>query len=101
MLVPFLEEGEVQVVRLNLITRGVKTFSARDACNLGLSDEEQLAFASKNNLVIVTDDDFLSMGMEFEHSGITYVHQEKYKGISVVLLISTMKRGVPGIYHVF
>jgi len=79
-LVFYTNESVSVTVSEGLKRRGVKAISARDAGNLGLSDEEQLAYASKNNLIIVThDDDFLSMAMECEHSGIAYVHQEKYK----------------------
>ena len=76
----YTNESVSVAVSEGLKRRGVKALSARDVGNLGLSDEEQLAYASKNNLAIVThdDDDFLSMVMEFEHSGIAYVHQEKY-----------------------
>lgn len=50
--------------------RGIKIFAARDAGNLGLSDEEQLNYAAKNNFVIVThDDDFLTMAIKYDHKG--------------------------------
>lgn len=79
-IVFYTNESVSVAVSEGLKRRGVNAISARDAGNLGLSDEDQLAFANKNNLVIVThDDDFLSMAMEFEHNGIAYVHQEKYK----------------------
>ena len=59
--------------------RGVRVISARDAGNLGLSDEEQLNYAAKNNFVIVTHaDDFLTMAIKYDHKGIVYVHQQKY-----------------------
>ena len=59
--------------------RGVKVKSARDADNLGVSDKDQLDYANKNNLVIVThDDDFLSIAINSKHNGIAYVHQQKY-----------------------
>ena len=59
--------------------RGIKIIAARDAGNLGLSDEEQLNYAAKNNFVIVThDDDFLTMAIKYDHKGIVYVHQQKY-----------------------
>lgn len=79
-IVFYTNESVSVAVSEGLKRRGVNTISARDAGNLGLSDEEQLAYASKNNLVIVThDDDFLSIAIELEHTGIAYVHQEKYK----------------------
>ena len=78
-LVFYTNESVSVAVSEWLKRRGVKALSARDVGNLGLSDEEPLAYASKNNLVTVTHDDgFLSMAMEFEHGGIAYVHQEKY-----------------------
>jgi len=59
--------------------RGLKALTARDAGNLGLSDEEQLKYAKGKKLVVVThDDDFLSLAATFEHAGIVYVHQQKY-----------------------
>jgi len=58
--------------------RGVDAFSARDAGNLGLTDEEQLEFAVKNRAVIFTHDvDFLKLALDREHYGVIYVHQRK------------------------
>ncbi|HLG30606.1 MAG TPA: DUF5615 family PIN-like protein [Candidatus Brocadiales bacterium] len=75
----YTNESVSVAVGEGLKRRGVKVISARDADNLGLSDKEQLDYAIKKNLVIVThDDDFLSMAMKFEHKGIVYVHQQKY-----------------------
>ncbi len=75
----YINESVNVAVGEGLKRRGVKVISARDADNLGLSDKEQLDYATKNKLVIVThDDDFLSMAMKFEHKGIVYVHQQKY-----------------------
>lgn len=75
----YINESVNVAVGEGLKRRGVKVISARDANNLGLSDKEQLDYATKKNLVIVThDDDFLSMAMELEHKGIVYVHQQKY-----------------------
>ena len=86
----FYTDESVNVVAAEgLKRRGVNALSARDAGNLGSSDQEQLAYARKKNLVIVThDDDFLSMAMEVQHKGIVYVHQEKY---SVGNLIRRLK----------
>jgi predicted nuclease of predicted toxin-antitoxin system len=69
--------------------RDIYTLTAREAGNLGLSDEEQLEYAKQKELVIVThDDDFLSLSETFEHAGIVYVHQQKY---SVGDLIRNLK----------
>jgi predicted nuclease of predicted toxin-antitoxin system len=85
----YTDESVNVAVAEGLKRRGVKVISARDADKLGLSDKEQLAYATKKNLVIVThDDDFLSMAMKFEHKGIVYVHQQKY---SVGELIRRLK----------
>lgn len=75
----YTDESVNVAVAEGLKRRGVKVVSARDAGNLGLSDKEQIDYATRNNFVIVThDDDFLSMAMKFEHKGIVYVHQQKY-----------------------
>lgn len=69
--------------------RGLKALTARDAGNLGLSDEEHLEYAKGKRLVIVThDDDFLFLAAKFEHAGIVYVHQQKY---SIGELIRNLK----------
>ncbi|HHT9126225.1 MAG TPA: DUF5615 family PIN-like protein [Candidatus Brocadiia bacterium] len=75
----YINESVNVAVGEGLKRRGVKVITARDAGNLGLSDKEQLNYATSKNLVIVThDDDFLSMAMNFEHKGIVYVHQQTY-----------------------
>ena len=75
----YLNESVNIAVVNGLIRRDVEALSAKDVGNLGLSDEEQLNYAVKNNLVIVTHDaDFLSMAMNFKHKGIVYIHQQKY-----------------------
>jgi predicted nuclease of predicted toxin-antitoxin system len=59
--------------------RAVKVITARDVGNLGLSDEDQLEYARRKSMVIVThDDDFLSLAMKLKHKGIVFVHQQKY-----------------------
>jgi len=67
------------VVAEGLKRRDVKVITAKDAGNLGLSDEQQLEYARQKGLVVVThDDDFLSLALEMEHKGIVFVHQQKY-----------------------
>lgn len=69
-LVFYTNESVSIAVSEGLKRRGVNAISARDAGNLSLSDEDQLAYANKNNLVIVThDDDFLSIAIELEQTG--------------------------------
>ena len=61
--------------------RGVSAFSAKEAANLGLSDEEQLIYAGKENAIIFTHDtDFLKIASKRledggTHNGIIYCHQ--------------------------
>ena len=75
----YLNESVNIAVANGLIRRDVEAISAKDIGNLGLSDEERLTYAIKNNLVIITHDaDFLSMAMNFKHKGIVYIHQQKY-----------------------
>ncbi len=66
-------------VASGLNRRGVYAITARDSGNLGLSDIQQLEYSLQNDLVIVThDDDFLSLAINKNHSGIVYVQQQKY-----------------------
>jgi predicted nuclease of predicted toxin-antitoxin system len=64
--------------------RGVDAFSARDAGNLGLTDEEQLIYARKEKVTIFTHDtDFLQIAAQWlderiTHQGIIYCHQTRY-----------------------
>lgn len=61
------ESVNVAIVE-GLKRRGVDAFSARDAGNLGLTDEEQLEFAVKNRAVIFTHDvDFLKTPEEMRN----------------------------------
>lgn len=78
-LVFYTNESVNIAVAEGLKRRGVKVITARDTGNLGLSDKEQLEYARREGLVIIThDDDFLSLAMNFEHEGIVFVHQQKY-----------------------
>jgi len=64
--------------------RGVDAFSARDAGNLGLTDEEQLNYAREEKATIFTHDtDFLQIAAGWTekgrtHHGIIYCHQKSY-----------------------
>ncbi len=78
-LILYLDESVNVAVAEGLRRRGVDVIAAKDVGNLGLSDEDQLKYAIKNNFVIVTHDaDFLSLAKSYEHKGIAFVHQEKY-----------------------
>ncbi len=66
----YLDESVHVAVASGLVRRGINAISAKDAGNLGLSDKEQINYAAKNDLVIVTHDaDFLSSARECEHKG--------------------------------
>jgi predicted nuclease of predicted toxin-antitoxin system len=85
----YLDESVNIAVVDGLRRRGIDTLSAKDAGNLGLSDEEQIIYAKANNFVIVTHDaDFLSLARDSEHKGIVFVHQQKY---SIGALIRNLK----------
>ena len=64
--------------------RGVDSFSARDSDNLGLSDEEQIAYALSQQATIFTHDiDFLRIASRFlgegkTFHGVIYCHQHAY-----------------------
>ena len=77
------ESVNVAVVE-GLKRRGVDAISAREAGNLGLTDEEQLIFAGKESVTIFTHDtDFLQIAARWlnegrSHQGIIYCHQKSY-----------------------
>ena len=60
--------------------RGIEAFSARDCDKLGLTDEEQLIFASEEKGTIFTHDtDFLRIASQWSdegrtHYGVIYCH---------------------------
>ena len=64
--------------------RGVDAFSARDAGNLGLTDEGQLAYAGNEKAAVFTHDtDFLRIAARWmeqgrSHHGIIYCHPKSY-----------------------
>lgn len=79
----YTNESVHVAVAVGLRQRGVDAWSARDAGNLGLSDKEQLDYASRQRAVIFThDDDFLRLAHDWtqrgrEHWGIIYVREQK------------------------
>ena len=80
----YTDESVPVAVAVGLKQRGVDAWSARDAGNLGLSDEEQLAYAVRERAVIFTHDaDFLRLVHDWtrrgrEHWGIIYSPQRKF-----------------------
>lgn len=79
----FTNESVPVAVAEGLKRRGVEALSARDAGNLGLTDEQQLAYAQALNMILFThDEDFLKIAHARlthgqPHGGIIYVHQQK------------------------
>jgi predicted nuclease of predicted toxin-antitoxin system len=82
------ESVSVALVR-PLRQRGIDITTPGDANLLGASDEEQLAFASGENRVLVAHDrDYLWLHHEgIEHAGILYCHQSKYSIGELVQLL--------------
>jgi len=73
--------------------RGVQALSAKDTGNLGLTDEEQIQYASREEAAIFThDDDFLSLVAKSnrEHHGLIYVHQQKLSTGECIRRIKTL-----------
>ena len=73
------EDVNIAIVE-GLKRRGIETYSFKDFKNFGLSDEQQITFAQKNNCVLLTHDtDFLKMVHEnrISHRGILFVSQTK------------------------
>ena len=63
--------------------RGIEAWSAKDAGNLGLTDEAQLAYAVRQGATIFThDDDFFQLAVQWikegrSHCGVIYAHQQE------------------------
>ena len=80
----YANESASVAITEGLRRRGVDALSARDAGNLGLTDEEQLIYANNEKMTILTHDtDFLQMASRWldegkTHQGIIYCHQKTY-----------------------
>jgi len=83
----YLDENISYSVSEGLKRREIEACSAKEANNLGISDEKQLEFAIKQKAVLVTNDaDFLRMVKKrnLAHFGIIYFDQDKY-GIGEII----------------
>lgn len=82
MLKIYVDENVNPAIVNGLRRRGVEAWSAGEAGNLGLSDEEQLEYAAKEHAVFFTHDtDLISISNQWivsgkAHWGIIYVHQD-------------------------
>lgn len=80
----YTDESVSVAIAEGLKRRGVDALSARDASNLGLTDEEQLIYADKEKATIFTHDtDFLQIAGRWmekgrTHYGIIHCHQKNY-----------------------
>lgn len=80
----YTDESVDIAIAEGLKRRGVDAFSARDAGNLGLTDQEQLIFAHDKKVAIFTHDtDFLRLASKWiegkkTHYGVIYSHQKDY-----------------------
>ena len=73
-----LDENVNPVVAIALRRYGIDVTTTIDANLRSSSDETQLAYAQRENRVVVThDDDFLRLASKtFEHAGVAYCHKE-------------------------
>jgi predicted nuclease of predicted toxin-antitoxin system len=80
----YSDESVDVAIAQGLQRRGVEAFSARDREKLGLTDEEQLIFASQEQAAIFTHDtDFLRIAAGWgeegrTHKGVIYCHIATY-----------------------
>ena len=80
----YTDESVDVAIAHGLQRRGVEAFSARDRDRLGLTDEEQLAFAKEEKCTIFTHDtDFLRIVAQWihdgrTHHGVIYCHQNAH-----------------------
>lgn len=74
----YCDESVWVPVAKGLRQRGWEVYTASEEGNLGMSDEEQLEFAVRNDWLLLTfDDDFLTLveREDMRHGGIVYVDQ--------------------------
>ena len=87
-----LDENVSNAIANGLRIRGIDTTTSVEALLIGVSDQQQLAYALSEKRVIFTfDDDFLSLAATgIEHSGIIYTRQQRQsigKVVSDLVLI--------------
>lgn len=79
----YTNESATVAIATGLRLRHIDAWSARDAGNLGLSDQAQLEYAGREQAVVFTHDaDFLALAQEWteqgkQHWGVIYVHEQK------------------------
>lgn len=77
----YFDEHVPWAVAHGLSQRGVDVLTVQQAGRSGLSDSEQLAFATLQGRVVTTHDpDFLQLTADgIEHAGITFCYANKYQ----------------------
>ncbi len=72
-----LDENVSRSIALGLRQRGIDVTTSQEVGLLGATDQEQLAYATREKRIIVTQDaDFLIMATQTrEHCGITYARK--------------------------
>jgi len=79
----YTDENVNPAIVEGLRRRGVDAWSAADMGNLGISDEEQLEYATSERAILFTHDvDLIPIARSWiregeEHWGVIYVHQDK------------------------
>ena len=73
-----LDENVNPAIAEGLRLRGIDCTTTREVGLRGALDEEQLAFAtSQQRILVTTDEDFLTIAHSQPHPGILYWHQER------------------------
>lgn len=78
----YTDENVSKAVVKGLRTRGVDMLTCQESDMLSATDEEQLAYATKDERVIFTHDtDFLKIHAKgVEHAGIVFTHKQEDTG---------------------
>jgi len=85
----YLDQNMWGAIAVGLRQHGIDVLTAQEAGNCGLSDAEQLAFATTNGRVIVTFDvDFLTLhNSGISHAGIAWTRLTKYTNGQLVAIL--------------
>lgn len=91
----FMDQHLPRPVSLGLRRRGIDVLTAQEAGRCGLSDLEQLTFATAEDRVVVTfDSDFLALHQSgVPHAGIAWCPEQKY-GIGQLLHALLLLHGI-------
>jgi hypothetical protein len=84
-------------VTQGLRLRGIDVLTAQEAGRCGLPDQDQLAFGTREERVMVTfDSDFLALHQSGpSHAGIAWCPQQKY-GIGMLVQLLELLHGIAG-----